>query len=292
MLPVMNDLIEALGLGRELEKAKIDYEGRNFEEVYSSIVGNPQYRTLQERLESSIADYFKSLRLPEEPTIYDYLVLSLRPKDGIATFNWDPFLYQALERNYGHAPLPKFFFLHGCAIVGCCVEDKKQEKIGTRCPKCKKLVTPTRLLYPISNKDYTSDPYIASQWNSLRAGLRYAFLLTIFGYSAPRTDSAAVELMSSAWGKPEARQIEEIELIIKPGSKVSRTWNRFIHTHHYSASTDFFQSILSMYPRRSVEAYWQSLVKARFREENPVPRAKSLPELWKWFDPLIKEERI
>ena len=42
-----------------------------------------------------LLDYFSSLALPEHPSIYDYLVLGLRPKDVIATFNWDPFLMLA-----------------------------------------------------------------------------------------------------------------------------------------------------------------------------------------------------
>jgi hypothetical protein len=50
------------------------------------------------------------LKLPEEATIYDYLVLSLRSPDIIATFNWDPFLYQAFERNR-HIGQPERFLV-------------------------------------------------------------------------------------------------------------------------------------------------------------------------------------
>ncbi len=289
-LPLMVDLINMLELGQELERAKIPYEGKNFEDVYSKIAGKPKHKELQEILENRVAGYFRALRLPNEPTIYDYLVLSLRPKDGIATFNWDPFLWQALERNQRHAPIPKFFFLHGCAVVGYCKKDGTQGAFGTKCSKCGDVFTPTKLLYPILNKNYASDAYIANQWRSLRAGLTQAFLLTIFGYRAPKTDSAAVDLMSEAWGKPEQRQFEEIELIIRPGSKVGKTWDRFIHTHHYTTTSDFFESILAKHPRRSVEAYWQSLMMARFREANPVPRVKSLPELWDWFGELVNVE--
>ena len=44
-------------------------------------------------IETRVDEYFADLELPGHPTIYDRLVLSLREKDLIATFNWDPFLY-------------------------------------------------------------------------------------------------------------------------------------------------------------------------------------------------------
>ena len=45
----------------------------------------------------SAYDYFAMLRLPDSPTLYDYLILSTM--DIIATFNWDPFLLQAYVCN-------------------------------------------------------------------------------------------------------------------------------------------------------------------------------------------------
>lgn len=291
-LPVMSNLIEILELEDELDAANIPHEGINFEEVYSQIECNSKLTQLKHVVEKQVSEYFKGLRLPDEPTIYDYLVLSLRPKDAIATFNWDPFLWQTLERNYGHAPPPKFFFLHGCAIVGWCEKDKRQGKLGTQCPICKTLFTPTKLLYLIAEKNYTSDPYIKSQWRSVIEYLKSAFLFTIFGYAAPKNDDAAIDLMSKAWGAPKQRQFEEIEIIdIKSEDELNANWDRFIHSHHYSVSSDFVKSILSMHPRRSVEAYWQSLINARFREGNWIPIVKSLPKLWEWFDDLITVER-
>ena len=49
-------------------------------------------------LEATIREYMSSFELPNKATIYDFLVLSLTSKDLIATFNWDPFLVQALSR--------------------------------------------------------------------------------------------------------------------------------------------------------------------------------------------------
>jgi hypothetical protein len=281
-----------VGLSDALDTVGVPYEGGDFEQMYSSIASNPKHKELTSFVECRVSEYFSTLKLPDIPTIYDYLVLSLRPKDGIATFNWDPFLWQACQRNHLKAPLPKLFFLHGCAVVGYCEKDKEQGLIGHSCKKCGQLYKPTRLLYPVEQKDYTSDPYISSQWVSIRAVLGSAFLLTLFGYGAPKSDMAAVELMSKAWGAPEDRPMEEIEIIdIKSDQELAGRWARFIHTHHYSVCSDYFTSILANYPRRSVEAYWQSLVEARFPEENPVPKCESLDELGEWFEPLIKYER-
>jgi len=42
------------------------------------------------RVEQVIDEYFETLNA-DTPTLYDHLILSLRPKDVIATFNWDRF---------------------------------------------------------------------------------------------------------------------------------------------------------------------------------------------------------
>lgn len=46
------------------------------------------------------------IQIPERPTIYDQLLLNLRPKDLIATFNWDPLISQAYKRNKDEFDLP------------------------------------------------------------------------------------------------------------------------------------------------------------------------------------------
>ncbi|MCK4872386.1 MAG: hypothetical protein KAS72_06650 [Phycisphaerales bacterium] len=287
----MLDLVDILDLAEPLEQAGFASIGQDFEHVYATVAASHEHSSLCHLLEERVAEYFRGLQLPDAPTIYDHLVLSLRPKDAIATFNWDPFLWQACQRHHAFAPLPKILFLHGCAIVGWCEADKKQGLVGQRCRECGELYRPTRLLYPVANKDYTSDPYISSQWRSIRAGLGSAFLLTFFGYGAPDSDAAAVDLMSAAWGTPDARVMEEIEIIdIKTEDQLVTTWTRFIHSHHYTIAHEYSQSILANYPRRSVEAYWQSLIEARFREENPVPQLDSIDALHEWFAPLIDRE--
>ncbi len=74
----------------------------NFESQFSWIKQKDIYSSQLSKIEKIISSYFESLYLPDSPTIYDYLVLGLRSKDVIATFNWDPFLMQAYKRkNWG-----------------------------------------------------------------------------------------------------------------------------------------------------------------------------------------------
>src|SRR5262245_4974494 len=86
-LPVMSDLTETVGLGQLFSRAGID-PSSNFEVAYSSLYDGAADPQLLDGVERRVSDYFRSLVLPSEPTVYDYLVLSLRPKDVIATFNW------------------------------------------------------------------------------------------------------------------------------------------------------------------------------------------------------------
>jgi hypothetical protein len=98
-LPSMDNFIDVVGLREILDSVDGDCPTGNFEEIYSCLyTKDPNSRTIQE-VGQKVFDYFSDLRLPDTPTIYDYLLLALRPKDLIATFNWDPFLFQAFLRN-------------------------------------------------------------------------------------------------------------------------------------------------------------------------------------------------
>ncbi len=140
-------------------------------------------------------------RFHKTPTLYDHLILSLRDKDVIATFNWDPFLIQAYRRNHKTVKsLPKIVFLHGNVLSGYCRRDNIHGTKNGRCAKCGQPYTPSQLLYPIKTKDYNSDPEISSQWEFLKDVLKHALVVTIFGYGAPASDAAAIDILSQAWG--------------------------------------------------------------------------------------------
>jgi hypothetical protein len=289
-LPVMMDFVEKLGLKGELNNAGVRSDG-NFEDIYSALYGDSRFNDLRARLESAVYEYFAGLALPNFPTIYDHLVMSLRPKDVIATFNWDPFLCQALARNRSRAPLPRALFLHGNVAISFCAKDKKAFISCRECSVCGSQTEPTRLLYPIRSKDYASDPFIDTQWRNLRAAMQNAFMLTVFGYGAPVSDSEAVRLMSGGWGHASKRELEQTEIInVLTEEEVLRTWEPFIHTHHYEVKRSFYDSWLAKHPRRSGEAWWAQYLEAKFIEQNPLPADLSFDQFWEWISALIANE--
>ena len=271
----------------------MDVADTNFERIYSRLHAEPSKRGLCLQMEESVRAYFSMLRLPDEPTIYDHLVLSLREKDAIATFNWDPFLWQAAQRNSRWLPGPQIFFLHGCAILGYCPDDRTHGELGSLCGKCQRRWRTVPLLYPVETKDYANDMYISDQWMALEILLDSAFVVTIFGYGAPDTDVEAMDLMTKAWGSPDVREMEEIEIIDRPGcdeDEMAARWEGFIHTHHYQVHDDFFDSILACNPRRSVETQTQRLCYAREYECNSVPREGTLEQVRAWYSQLLDAE--
>lgn len=258
-------------------------------ESYFSDLKDP---ALRNELEHRIREYFSSLLLPEEATLYDYLALSFRAKDIIATFNWDPFLYQAFNRNHRVADMPNALFLHGSVAVGHCLKDKTVGFTGQLCSKCREPFPESKLLYPVKKKDYSSDPAIHTQWEYLTKRLGRAYIFTIFGYGAPETDVEAIALLKSGWGDVNKRNLEEVELINKTiNKKVKDKWSDFIHTHHYMTSKDFYHSWTFMHPRRSCEAMFEMLMQVTPYPDNPPPITKDLKELQTWFkDNLIYHE--
>ncbi|WP_226986710.1 hypothetical protein [Carboxydothermus hydrogenoformans] len=235
---------------------------------------------------------FSSLELPDYPTIYDYLLLSLRKKDVIATFNWDPLLLQAYRRVYKiTSKLPKLLFLHGNVAVGVCEQCKRVGFIKDKCSKCGKQLKRSRLLYPIKKKNYHLDPFIKSQWDAIQHYLKYAYSFTVFGYSAPKSDVSAIELLKQAWGSPGERNLEQIQIIdIKEDEELREAWDDFIHTHHYETHKSFFESSLAKYPRRINEAYWAMFMECEFVDTHEFREGLSFEELKEQVQNLVQYE--
>ena len=290
-LPTMENFVSILDLGTALEKANLEHRGRNFEDVFSEIEANPDLHDLQAFVERKVQDYFSELELPEQPTLYDHLLLSLRKKDIIATFNWDPFLVQAYRRNSKYTRrLPAFLFLHGNVMSGYCPEHKVKGAIDAHCKVCKNQFAPSRLLFPVTKKDYTSDLYIKNEWEEVERALGNSFMLTIFGYGAPSTDLEAVDLLRSAWNGKE-RKMEQFEVIdIKSEDDIRDTWNEFIFSHHYDHHSSFYDSWIPNHPRRTFESYYSTYMEGKWIESNPIPKDVSFEDLWQWFEELIKAE--
>jgi hypothetical protein len=242
-------------------------------------------------LDARLRAYFSILELPPTPTLYDYLVLSLRPKDFIATFNWDPFLLQALKRNSTVCPIPHAAFLHGCVSLGICEADMLKAPYPGTCSRCSQELRPSRLLFPVRDKDYDSDLHISGEWSGFQVALEHAFILTIFGYGAPKTDAKAVAIMKTAWAKPDNRELEETEIIdIRPHQELHATWKPFILRQHYRTPAEFSKSTLGRFPRRTCETIWNQFMMLQIPKDNPAPTGVTLSELQDWHLQLIEKE--
>lgn len=290
LLPLMKDFVEVVGLKHLL--AVWDYT-RNFEEIFSDLFEQKDYEKI-ERIRTIIHQYFSQLELPEQPTVYDHLVLSLQSKDLIATFNWDPLLVQAYLRNQKSGlSLPRLVFLHGNVLIGYCEKDMIAGIIGEVCSKCKKPYIPTPLLYPIKKKNYTENAFIAGQWKSLKMGFKNAFMITIFGYSAPTTDTEAIKMMKEGWGDKYQRSMEQTAFITpQTEDEICETWKPLIHSHHYDKpSATFYDSRLANHPRRTGESWFNQFIEAKFFDDNPIPKDLDFPKLWEWFERFKDAER-
>jgi hypothetical protein len=133
----MNDLPEVPPIKSVLSAAGIHAESKNFEELFAELVEERGRGSVRASLEAAVHEYFSSLRLPAVPTIFDHLILSLRPKDVIAIFNWDPFLIQAARRNGSVGGIPQLVFLHGNVSEGYCEADKILGIRGGTCSRCR-----------------------------------------------------------------------------------------------------------------------------------------------------------
>jgi hypothetical protein len=291
-LPSMQNLIEVLSLTEAVVAAGYDPKKIGFEALYDEIASTDEHKDLRSQLEVGVAEYFASLSLPDAPTIYDYLVLSVREKDLIATFNWDPFLLQACIRNQkAISRMPEIVFLHGNVKVAVCKKDKMTGVEGHCCKKCGKELSPSKLLYPVKQKNYADDPFIKGEWSKLRSKLNEAYYLTIFGYSAPITDVEARKLLLESWGDNESKSLSQIELIdIAEEATLEKTWNDFFVRDHYSITTDALASYSFRHPRRSCDAFAAATLMNKPWYDNPFPNFTTLKELQEWVAPLVAEE--
>ena len=291
-LPAMNSLIDILELRPFLERAGVDLSSENFEVIYDDLTSDTARAAVRQELDDRVRDYFGALQLPDCVTLYDELLLSLRAKDLIATFNWDPFLVQAYRRVADLGNAPRIVFLHGCVAVGYCERDRVAGNADARCGRCGERLTPSPLLYPVKDKRYRDHPFLASQWDELEARLAEAYLVTIFGYSAPVSDAAAVELLRTAWEANPTRTLAEIEIVdVRPEEDLLESWRPFIVRQHYGVATSLDRSLAFQHPRRSCDAFaGATLMLAPWREA-PLPRHRALADLRAAVLPLIEEER-
>ena len=290
-LPLMADFVEVVGLRPLLEPAGIESEASDFEMLYDRLLSSPDHRELVAQIEAKVRAYFEAIELPDSPTVYDYLLLSLRPKDLIATFNWDPLLVQAFRRHEGRISMPQIAFLHGNVAVGFCADHRRFGWYDDACVICGKAFKSSPLLFPVRAKDYQSQPFIGSQWALLEDKLARAYFVSIFGYSAPLTDVAAREAMLRVWARNDTREIAEIELIdIKSRDELHRHWEDFITRSYYITTDSVFHSYILWHPRRSCDALFAATMQNDPFKDDWFPQFSSVEELREWIYPLYREE--
>ena len=291
LIPLMDELTELLNLHSVFKSGGVDSDEHTSEEAFALLVKSGK-RTEVRIVEAKIHEYFQRLELPDHPTIYDHLILGLRPKDVIATFNWDPFLIQAARRNRPvTTKAPRMLFLHGNVAVGYCAKDQIHGLRNMVCPDCGRHMTSSKLLYPISNKNYEDDPAIASDWKDAQIGLKDSAMFTVFGYRAPVSDKAAMQLLLDAWGGWANRQLEEVEIVdIRDEEDLRETWDDFIHTHHYGVVPSFYDSWIAHHPRRTTEAWYNQFLMAKVISLHPIPKDANFEELWNWINPYLEAE--
>jgi hypothetical protein len=293
-ISAMRGFIEKLGMKDIIDSVDLLTESDNLEDIYSELHDRIECKEVVKKLEKHINQYFANYQIPDTPTVYDFLILSLTEKDLIATFNWDPLLLQAYQRVSEITDnLPQLAFLHGNVAVGICEEHKTGGLIKGRCPQCRKEFSQIPLLYPVKEKDYNGNSFIKDSWNALKNYLKTAYMVTIFGYSAPKTDKSAIAMLKEAWGKVEERDLEEIEIIdIRPEEELIESWKDFIHTHHYSTNKSFFEASLGKLPRRSCEATFDRLMNCIFLDGSKGFKPEmTFHEIKEFIKDLLEDEK-
>ena len=294
-ISAMDGFIENLGLSYILQNLELKTTSNNLEDICSELLENEKYSFVKFELDEAIRKELIKFELPDKPTIYDFLLLSLRKKDLVATFNWDPLLLQAYQRSAKiTTDLPNLRFLHGNILTGSCNNHKQAGLLGLRCKECGDFFTPSPLLYPIKHKKYNENPYIYESWKTLEYFLKFAYQITIFGYSAPKTDIAAIRIMKKSWGNTKKRIGEEFEFInIDKEENIIQQWRDFIYRNHYRYCNNFFQSTLAKFPRRTTEALFDSTVACRFlkHSNSEFKENMNFEELKIIVDKLVLEEQ-
>lgn len=295
-LPVLKNLVEILELEQLLHDASVKPPYEDFENIFAELMKDKAKYYFIQKIESRIIEYFSQMELPDSPTLYDHLIISLREKDVIATFNWDPLLPKAVERNFArlNGKVPFIYFLHGNVHMGYCNTCNVVAPIKFKnCPQCKEALKQMPLMYPVGEKNYSDNICIKKSWENLKRDISNAYLFTVFGYSAPKTDVEAIDLLKDGWGNVNKRNLEQIEFIVRPGStdNVSSKWNKFIHSHHYEVCESFYSSRSGTFPRRSCEVVFSQFQGNIWVDpKNIMQNLATFDDFDKFLQPIIDAE--
>ena len=269
-VPALSNIHKVLGLTDMLNGYGFSAEElENFELLFSNINGKDEWAELQNNLESAVRNYFKGLELPDKPTIYDYLILSLTEKDAIVTFNWDPFLMQAYRRNLTVGNLPQLIFPHGNVGVGLCYDCKVKGYADCLCPNCFKELSDMKLLFPVHRKNYYDGEIIQNEWAEAKRVLSRAAGVTVFGYSAPETDFEAYNLLKDSYKKSNIATIAPFSIINlrEAEDEQKNKWSDIYDEHMLLFHETFQESLLWMAPRVSLEYIFDARLQQQPRSD-------------------------
>lgn len=293
--PVMENFLREIGIESLLNGVKLRTKSHNIEAIYSELVTKPEYTDIVTKIEEGIVTHYRQMQIPDAPTLYDYLILSLRKKDCIATFNWDPLLIQAYNRvNKITHDLPEMLFLHSSVAVGICEDCRHYEPYRNKyCSLCGEPLISPRLLYPVENKDYSQNIYIQDAWNTLQNYLVTACIVSIWGYSAPKSDKEAKKIMLKAFSS-DYRPLDQIEVIdIADEDKLYETWQPFAKdtNYHLNIHKSLMDTYIGEFPRRSVEGYVKRNIEGWWGGSTFVMKeCNTFEELAKLVEPLLVNE--
>lgn len=261
-IPAMNGFLEKTRiLNKFPELTDLATEYPNLEDLYSVLSKETKYQDLLHRLDSEIREYMASLHCGRQINLYDKLMLSLTSRDYIATFNWDPFLAQSyFYMSYITTDLPTILFLHGNVAIGYCEKCNITGFVWDKCQNCNEQFTPVPLLYPVKEKNYEKTPYIREAWEYLRKIINESLMITFWGYSAPKSDTAALSMMHEAFNTSASKKYKQFEIInTAEKNLLEEAYNGFIYKPtRVSFLESFYQSAIATNPRRSCDCLFEN----------------------------------
>ena len=87
----------------------------------------------------------------------------------------------------------------------------------------------------------------------------YAPIITFFGYSAPKSDVAALAMIKKAFRTSPSMKFKQIELIDIKGDAIKENYKDFIYKEsRVNAYTNFYDTYLAHNPRRSCEVLYSN----------------------------------
>ena len=151
------------------------------------------------------------------------------------------------------------------------------------CIHCGSALVPTKLLFPVNDKDYTSDPVIKEAWTHLDWYLGNAYFLTIFGYSAPITDVEARTRIVARIGSNSMKNLMQLEIVdVATDDLLNGNLKEVVEGIHYGSSMTIDHSWLTSHPRLTCEALWEATMMLKPIKPIELPKTKNLFELQQW----------